>query len=136
MPRHSTATLPTSTAMRLRPARITYAVLTALLLASLLFEAVGHGHWGALAAGLLAPDLALLAGGGSGLARGQLHPRAVGLYNAAHRFWGPLALLAAASAGLLGPGWFVAGLAWCLHVALDRSLGYGLRDAEGFQRAR
>lgn len=32
-----------------------------------------------------APDLALLLGAGSGLARGQLHPRAVGIYNALHR---------------------------------------------------
>lgn len=116
--------------------RAAYAALTLLLLAVLAFEAVTHGHWGAAAAGLLLPDLALLVGGGAGLARGQLHPRAVRLYNAAHRFWGPLALLVAASVGLLGLGWFVAGLAWCLHIALDRGLGYGLRDAEGFQRDR
>jgi hypothetical protein len=90
--------------------------------------------WLPAAAGMLAPDLALLFGAGSGLEKGQLHPRAVPLYNAVHRFWGPAALLVAAAAGVLGTGWLVAGIAWALHVALDRSLGYGLRTREGFQR--
>ena len=80
--------------------------------------------------------LSVLFGAGAGMAQGQLHSRAVRLYNAAHRFAGPLVLLVAASAGLLGLGWLVGGLAWALHIALDRSLGYGLRDAEGFQRDR
>lgn len=120
----------------LAPKRAAYAALTAALFAALVFEAVNHGHWGALAAGLLLPDVALLFGAGAGMAQGQLHPRAVRLYNAAHRFAGPLVLLVAASAGLLGLGWLVGGLAWALHIALDRSLGYGLRDAEGFQRDR
>mgnify|MGYP006198445953 CR=1 FL=1 len=38
------------------------------------------------------PDIALLLGIGSGLAKGQLHPRAVPLYNALHRFAGPAVL--------------------------------------------
>jgi hypothetical protein len=78
--------------------------------------------------------LALLLGVGAGLAPGQLHPRAVPLYNAVHRFWGPAALVTAASLGVLGGGWLVAGLAWGVHVALDRSVGYGLRTREGFQQ--
>ena len=117
-----------------QPRRLAYATLAVLLLAATAFEATAHGLWWPAVVGLVAPDLALAFGGGSGLARGQLHPRAVGLYNAVHRFWGPLALIAAASVGVLGLGWFVAGMAWATHVAVDRAVGYGLRDAAGFQR--
>jgi len=117
-----------------QPRRLAYATLATLLLAATAFEAATHGLWWPAVVGLVAPDLALAFGGGSGLARGQLHPRAVGLYNAVHRFWGPLALIAAASLGVLGLGWFVAGMAWATHVAVDRAVGYGLRDAAGFQR--
>jgi hypothetical protein len=31
-------------------------------------------------------------------------------------------------------GWLAGGLAWVAHIAFDRSLGFGLRTAEGFQR--
>lgn len=88
--------------------------------------------WWPLIVFAIAPDLALLAGSAPGLARGQIHPRAVPLYNAVHRFWAP-ALLVAVGLGA-GPGWITAGLAWIAHIALDRSLGFGLRNAEGFQR--
>jgi hypothetical protein len=115
--------------------RVAYALLFALLLAAVVFEVGRHGHLGAALAGGLGPDLALLLGAGTGLAQGQLHPRAVPVYNAVHRFWAPVALVAVASAGLLGPGWLVAGLGWWAHVAMDRAVGYGLRDREGFQRA-
>jgi hypothetical protein len=114
--------------------RAAYAALAALLLAATTFEAVKHGLWAPALAALIAPDLALAFGGGRGLVKGQLHPRAVWLYNALHRFWGPLALLVAASFELLGAAWFVAGLAWATHVAVDRAVGYGLRDRAGFQR--
>jgi Domain of unknown function (DUF4260) len=114
-----------------RPA---YAVLTAALLTVLIVYVVRHGGWPAALAGAVAADLGLALGGGRGLARGQLHPRAVGLYNAAHRFWGPVALIAVAATGLLGTGWLVFGLAWALHIALDRAVGYGLRTPDGFQR--
>jgi hypothetical protein len=81
------------------------------------------------------PDIALFLGLGGGLAKGQLHPRAVGLYNALHRAWGPLILLALASASVLPGSLVVAALAWGFHIALDRAVGYGLRDRDGFQRA-
>src|SRR4051812_13089594 len=114
-------------------ARLAYATLLAALIGVAAFEVVGHGYLGVAIAALLAPDLALLLGAGSGLAQGQLHPRAVPVYNAVHRLAGPAALVVL---GLLaGPGWLVAGLAWGVHVALDRSVGYGLRTPEGFQRA-
>src|SRR4051812_9202523 len=119
----------------LRPGftRLAYGTLLAALLALTVLEVARHGHLGAALAGGLGPDLALLLGAGAGLEPGQLHPRAVPVYNAVHRFVGPAALVVL---GLLaGPGWLVAGLAWGVHVALDRSVGYGLRTPEGFQRA-
>lgn len=113
-------------------------MLTAALLTLLVTEAVTHGAWASLAIGLVAPDLALAlaCGGERDLEPGQLHPRAVGIYNVVHRFWGPLALIAVVVEGTLGAGWFVLGVAWATHIALDRSVGDGLRDARGFQRAR
>ena len=30
--------------------------------------------------------------------------------------------------------WLVGALAWALHVAIDRAVGYGLRTPDGFQR--
>ena len=80
--------------IRLRPV----AVLTVSLLAAIVFEVVKHrtGYW-QLAAFGLGPDLALFLGVGAGLAKGQLHPRAVPVYNLLHRFWGPIALLIVAS---------------------------------------
>jgi hypothetical protein len=112
------------------------AVLTAFLLAGIVFEVVKHrtGYW-QLAAFGLGPDAALLLGVGTGLVKGQLHPRAVPLYNLVHRFWGPIALLAAASVLPLSLGWLIGGLAWAFHVSLDRTLGYGLRTPDGFQRS-
>jgi hypothetical protein len=114
--------------------RIAFAALTAALLTLAIVQAAAHGSWALFATGLVAPDLALAFGGGSGLEHGQLHPRAVGIYNAVHRFWGPVALVAVAATGALGGGSLVLGLAWSTHVALDRTCGYGLRDARGFQR--
>ena len=116
--------------------RVAYGLLLALLLAATVFEVADHGHLGAALAGGLGPDLALLLGAGAGLERGQLHPRVVPVYNAVHRFWAPVALVAAASLGLLGVGWLIAGLGWTAHVAMDRTAGYGRRTRDGFQRAR
>jgi hypothetical protein len=115
--------------------RFSYAGLTVLLLAALVFEVARHGtgYWQLGAFGL-GPDLALFVGASRGLRRGQLHPRAVPLYNALHRFWGPLALACLASLGVVPLGFFIGALAWGLHVSLDRAVGYGLRTRDGFQR--
>jgi hypothetical protein len=121
-----------------RPARVrrrlAYAALGAVALAVALGQAATHGTgWWQLVAFGLAPDLALVAGAGSGLARGQLHPRAVRLYNAVHSLWAPLALVLLAVA-FLPLGYLVGALAWAAHIALDRALGYGPRTPDGFQR--
>jgi len=113
--------------------RTAYAVLALGLLVAAILLAAETGWW-PLAVFAIAPDVALVAGAGSGLERGQLHPRAVPLYNALHRFVGPALLAAVALAGLVGTAFLVAALAWAFHVALDRAVGYGLRTRDGFQR--
>jgi hypothetical protein len=125
-----------NTSLALTPPRAAYAALTVTLLAALAYVLIttGDGWWQMLVFGA-APDLALFVGFGSGLAEGQLHPRAVPLYNALHRFAGPLALGAVVVLAGLGAGWLAGALAWGLHVALDRTVGYGLRTPDGFQRS-
>jgi hypothetical protein len=126
----TTLVLP-STSLR----RLAYGLLSIVLLGLIVYElAANGGGWWQLAAFGLGPDLALLLGAGRGLARGQLHPRAVLLYNALHRFWGPLGLVVVALAAGLPAGYLVGALAWALHIAVDRTVGYGLRTHDGFQR--
>jgi hypothetical protein len=110
-------------------------LLLGFLAAGLAFATVltQHAGWWQLIVLAIAPDLALLYGAAPGLARGQLHPRAVPLYNAVHRLWAPAFLVAVAFV-LTSPGWLAGGLAWIAHIAFDRSLGFGLRTPEGFQR--
>ena len=72
---------------------------------------------------LIAPDVALLAGIGEGLNPGQLHPRAVKLYNALHMFAGPTAL--AVVSFWLAPVWLGAALAWTAPVLFARPVGFG-----------
>lgn len=134
----ATAVTPAPTDSPHRPAALKAAqiALAVVLIGFTVFEAVKHGLWTPALAGLLGPDVALLAGAGAGLARGQLHPRAVGFYNALHRWWPPLLLVVVTLPNPV-PLWaFVFAVAWLAHVALDRACGYGLRDREGFQRAR
>jgi hypothetical protein len=116
--------------------RLGYGLLAVALLGLVVLEYATNtvGWWPPVAFGA-GPDVALLLGAGSGLARGQLHPRAVPLYNLLHRFWGPLALGVVAVAAGLSAAWVVGALAWALHVAIDRAAGYGLRTPDGFQRS-
>ena len=122
--------LPAATLPRRRIAGLAAPVLVAGL-ASLLIATDGGG-WYALAFALM-PDLALLVGMTPGLAKGQLHPRAVPLYNALHHPAGPILLALASLAGLGTPA-LAAALAWGTHIAVDRAVGYGPRTREGFQR--
>jgi hypothetical protein len=115
--------------------RLAYALLAAGLVALIVavYAREDVGWWPVVAFGL-GPDLALFLGAGKGLERGQLHPRAVPLYNAVHRFWGPLVLAAFALVASLPAAWLVAALTWATHIAIDRAVGYGLRAPDGFQR--
>ncbi len=56
----------------------------------------------------MAPDLAFAFAGGPNLQKGQINPRAVPVYNAAHSLIGP-ALPAAVVLLLVGPGTWLAG---------------------------
>ena len=117
------------------PARLGSGLLALLLgavLAAVLIAPVGGGRQALGFA--LAPDLALFVGIAPRLERGQLHPRAVPLYNALHHVAGPLLLGIAALLGLGWP-WLAGALAWGLHIAVDRAVGYGPRTADGFRRA-
>jgi hypothetical protein len=120
------------------PRRLAYAGgAVVLLTASIVtFTHVDAGWW-AFPVFAIGPDLAFLAGMGQtgSLERGQLPSRAVPLYNALHRLWGPLALGLAAAAGLLPPVLLVGALVWGFHVCFDRALGYGLRTRDGLQRS-
>jgi hypothetical protein len=116
--------------------RLAYAALAAIFLASAVLVAVEHGtgYW-QLAVFAVGPDIALLFGAASNLEPGQLHPRAVPLYNILHRYWLPVGLTAIAALGLVPLGFFVGGMAWCFHISLDRAVGYGLRTRDGHQRS-
>jgi hypothetical protein len=115
--------------------RLAWGGVALALVGGLIAALSAHGGgWQAAGFGL-GPDLALLLGAGAGLVRGQLHPRAVPAYNAVHRIWGPAVLGAAAASGALPAAWLAGALAWGLHVAVDRTCGYGLRTRDGFQRA-
>ena len=116
--------------------RLAYTALAAALLVAVVLEIGRHGtgYW-QLAAFGLGPDLALLFGAAAGLEKGQLHPRAVPLYNLLHRYWLAVALAVLAAFGLVPFGFFVGALVWALHISFDRAVGYGLRTRDGFQRS-
>jgi hypothetical protein len=109
-------------------------IALAVLIASLAWLLIGPegGGWHALVFGLM-PDIALFAGIAPHLAKGQIHPRAVPLYNGLHHVAGPL-LLGIAALLWLGTPWLAAAVAWGVHIALDRAVGYGPRTREGFIR--
>lgn len=87
------------------------------------YDQIGAG-WGAFALLFLLPDLSML---------GYLRGARMGalLYNAAHSYLGPAALIAL---GVLGaqPVALAGGLVWLAHIGFDRMLGYGLKYREGF----
>ena len=117
------------------PSRLAYAALAAAsLVGAVVLIVVWDAAWWPMVAFALGPDTAVLYGIAPRLGRGQLHPRAVRLYNALHRFWGPLALAVAALAAGLPLGYLAGALAWAAHVAFDRAIGLRLREPDGFQR--
>ena len=115
--------------------KLAYAVLglsaTGLAIAVVVTQ---HASWWPLVIFAIAPDLSFLAGMSGGLERGQLAPRAVPLYNAVHRYWAPVVLMVIMFL-ISSPAWLAAALAWIAHISFDRTLGFGLRTPQGFQRA-
>jgi len=115
--------------------RVFYAGLAVALLGSILALLIrSDADWWLAVVFALAPDLGVLDGIAAGPARGQLHPRAVPLDNALHRFWGPVGLIIVTVAAGLPRAWLAAGLGWGFHVAFDRAIGLRLRSRDGFKR--
>ena len=82
----------------------------------------------------IVPHLPALAGIGQPLARGQLAPRAVPLFNAMHQAALPLAVAGLAATGVLSPFWLVGALAWLSHIVVDWGFAKGLRTRDGYVR--
>ncbi len=82
----------------------------------------------------IVPHLPALAGIGQPLARGQLAPRAVPLFNALHQPALPLAVAGLAATGVLSPFWLVGALAWLSHIVVDWGFAKGLRTRDGYVR--
>lgn len=119
-----------------RHSRLIWVAIAVVLIPLVIWLARDQGHgWIALAFGLM-PDISLLYGMSPSLNKGQIHPRAVPLYNILHSAGGPLVTILAGLSGP-APGWMlVAGLAWLAHVAFDRAIGYGLRDKNGYVKGK
>ncbi len=83
---------------------------------------------------LVAPDVVGFAPGllvGAPPRKGYLPPRAVPWYNLAHTFTLPLAAWAVVLLLTQGDPWPILG--WLVHIAADRTLGFGLRGDDGGQ---
>ncbi|MDX8476933.1 DUF4260 domain-containing protein [Mesorhizobium sp. VK24D] len=96
----------------------------AAVAAMLFYKMIGISWW-LFALLILAPDLSML---------GYLAGPRIGAvaYNALHILIAPIAL---ALVGILfaGPVTTAVALIWIAHIAIDRSLGYGLKLPTGFQ---
>ena len=86
--------------------------------------AVWDGSWWVYALLFLAPDLSFL-GYLAGPRTGAI------LYNAAHSYLGPVALMTSALA-LSAPLVLSIAIIWLAHIGLDRALGFGLKYFAGF----
>jgi hypothetical protein len=89
-----------------------------------LLYAVWDGSWWVYAILFLAPDLsfaAYLAGPRAGAV----------IYNAAHSYMAPMALMTTGFA-LSSPLVLSIAMIWLAHIGIDRALGYGLKYSAGF----
>ena len=85
------------------------------------------------------PDLAFFVAAGEPHAQGRLPRRTVPVYNALHRLWTAVILTVAtgwlvslsAEPSVVAVVGFVGGLSWIAHIAIDRALGFGLRNPDG-----
>jgi hypothetical protein len=89
-----------------------------------LLYAVWDGSWWVYAILFLAPDLSFAA---------YLADPKTGaiIYNAAHSYMVPVALMTAGFA-LASPLWLSVAMIWMAHIGIDRALGYGLKYSAGF----
>jgi hypothetical protein len=97
----------------------------ALGVALILGYAASDASWLLFAALVLVPDLAML-----GYLAG---PRAGAVaYNLVHVYLWPALLLGGWATGFT-PWALPFGLIWAVHIAIDRALGYGLKEPDAFQ---
>jgi hypothetical protein len=97
----------------------------AMALAALVAFQLSDGSWWLFAALILAPDLSMI----GYLVNPRVGARA---YNAVHGWFAPVALwLAALAAG--SPLLTQLAIILAAHIAIDRTLGYGLKHESGFQ---
>jgi hypothetical protein len=89
-----------------------------------LLYAVWDGSWWVYAILFLAPDLSFL-GYFAGPRTGAI------IYNAAHSYMAPVALMTAGFA-LSSPLVLSIAMIWLAHIGIDRALGYGLKYSLGF----
>ncbi len=89
-----------------------------------LLYAVWDGSWWVYAILFLAPDVSFL-----GYLAGS-RPGAI-LYNAAHSYLAPMALITTGFA-LSSPLVLSIAMIWLAHIGLDRALGFGLKYFAGF----
>jgi len=83
-----------------------------------------EGSWWVYAILFLAPDLSFAAYLGG--------PKAGAIvYNAAHSYLGPVALMTVGFA-MAAPLILSLAMIWLAHIGIDRALGYGLKYSEGF----
>jgi hypothetical protein len=89
-----------------------------------LLYAVWDGSWWVYAILFLAPDLSFL-GYLAGPRTGAI------IYNAAHSYMAPMALMTTGFA-LASPLVLSIAMIWLAHIGIDRALGYGLKYSAGF----
>ena len=95
-----------------------------LFIGMTLLYAVWDGSWWVYALLFLAPDLSFL-----GYLAGP-RPGAL-LYNAAHSYLAPMAIMTTGFA-TASPLVLSIAMIWLAHIGFDRALGYGLKYASGF----
>ena len=96
--------------------------LCVLTIALIVYAKLGFG-WNTFALYFLVPDISLI---------GYLAGSRIGAlsYNLAHSYVGSIVLLGVGFVSM--PALYCVGLIWIAHIGFDRSLGYGLKYADGF----
>ena len=97
----------------------------AALLVALIGYATLEANWWIFALLLFVPDVSMLGYWVSNRA-GQT------IYNVVHTYALPLTVIVL-SYWSHQAGWLASGLIWLAHIGLDRTLGYGLKEARGFK---
>jgi hypothetical protein len=79
----------------------------------------------------IVPDLPRLLGLGQPHKDGHMAGRAVPLFNLLHLPLLPVGVVALAVTGVLGPVWYVGGIAWLGHLVLGLAIGDRMRRGDG-----